>query len=399
MLTALQYLKIDIAGNFDGAVDKMDWLDRVAYFDNLVAAKDHDYIVEHAENPALTYAGLQAYRAALRGDPSGYPISLDACSSGLQILSVMVNCEKSAKLCGVVSTGHREDAYTIIYQDMMTALDKACKITRADCKRAIMTALYSSTAVPKQVFGEGEQLAAFYASMEKLAPGAWELNKALLGLWQPYADSHDWVMPDNFNVHVKVEDHERHHVQFLNVPIPVDITVNKGTKEGRSLPANITHSVDGMIVREMDRRCNFNVDRMLVIIPLLGTECGKRMETEDDLMVAKLWEHYTHSKFLSARILDHLNPHNMGLVDHKKIATLVKCMPEKRFELIAIHDCFRCLPNYGNDLRRQYNQIMAEIAASDMLYFLASQVVGYQLPVKKLGNIALQCLDADYMLS
>lgn len=399
--TPLEYLKIDVASNF--GLDKLDWDDRISWFD-----KNEDQLEQllpAADEPALYYAGLQAYRKALKGEPTGYPISLDAASSGLQLLAVLTGCESSASLCGVISTGHRADAYTTIYQSMCQAIGDSAKIARDDCKQAIMTSLYSSSAIPKKVFGEGDLLKVFYDTMESMAPGAWSLNQGLQSLWQPYALSHDWVLPDNFHAHVKVDNTITKFIQVENAPVGIDITVNQGTKEGRSISPNIVHSIDGMIVREMHRRCDFDNDKLQSLIGSLllqdkhGIKFGTRVTTESDRLVQRLWQLYEASGFLSARILDNLCPENMGLVDLDPVRELIKTLPEKSFHLISIHDCFRCHPNYANNMRRQYNQILADISRSNMLSFLASQITGHHVPVTKMADLSAKILEADYALT
>lgn len=408
--TGLQYLAMDIASQF--GLDKKDWNERLAW---TAEHEDHlEDLLPQAETPALYYAAVQAYRATQRGEPTGYAISLDAASSGLQLLAVLIGCEASAKLCGVVSTGHREDAYTVIYRAMCDILNSgdlseqagddvviAGGITRADCKRAIMTSLYGSTAVPKEVFGEGEQLAVFLETMQKMAPGAWELNQALQALWQPGALSHDWVLPDNFHVHVPVMAPVEKTFQFLNRPVRITVKENQGTKESRSLGPNIVHSIDGMIVREIHARCDYDKDVIEKVYATLlqGPSKNRSMSRVMDVMVKTLWAHYKASGFLSARILQYLDRHNLYLIDNKSaIVDLVCSLPELPFKVMSIHDCFRVHPNYGNDIRKQYNQVLSEIAGSNLLSYIASQIVGYHLPANKIGDLSSQILEADYAL-
>ena len=81
-------------------------------------------------------------------------------------------------------------------------------------------------------------------------------------------------MPDNFNVHVKVIDTEDEHTHFFNSPVTVTHTINQPTETGRSIPANATHSVDGMVVREMARRCNYDDGKMLALIRVLQSDAS-----------------------------------------------------------------------------------------------------------------------------
>lgn len=384
--TGKQYLKIDIANSF--GLDKESWDTRLDWFEN------HQHILgdilPQAKDPAMFYAGIEAWHKATINEPSGYMISLDATSSGLQILAALTGDRLAAEICNVVNTGNREDAYTTIYNRMSDYLTKtlgerAGKISRDDVKQAVMTSLYGSQAVPKEVFGEGVQLNTFYRIMSGAAPAVWELNEAFLDMWNPDALSHDWVLPDNFHVHVKVMDSVKETVHFLNEPYDTFHTVNQPTAEGRSLGANTIHSLDGMIVREMARRCDFNPDNVLrVAVALTSDINGMTSRNDDDKMVISLWNHYTESGYLSARILDHITVQNVGHVDAATIWELINSLPEKPFKVISVHDCFRCLPNYGNDLRAQYNNQLMLIAKSNLLQNLLSQIVGRPLNINQL---------------
>ena len=395
--TAREYLKIDIANNYGH--DKMLWKDRIAWFDqNCDKLED---LAKQASETALYSAGVRAYRNIEKGGINHYPISLDATSSGIQILSCLTGDRKGASLCNVVDAGKRQDGYTVMYNHMLEKVGGTAKIERDDVKKAVMTAFYGSEAVPKEVFGEGALLETFEETMEENAPGAWDLNKAMLDLWDPEALMYRWVMPDNFHVNIKVMGMESQNVHFLDKPYEVTYSVNKALERGRSLGANMTHSIDGMIVREMGLRCNYNLDAVAYLFAQLATPAnGTRTDREKDQLVQTLWGHYEDCGFLSARILDYLDAENMGLVNKVVIFDLIASMPKKPFEVISVHDCFRCLPIYGNDLRKQYNILLSTIAKGDLLSFLLSQITGRLVKVGKLdADMWKDVLETNYALS
>lgn len=404
--TGIDYLKIDIASNF--GLDKKTWNQRIEWFNANEA--NLDALIPQADSPALFYAGIQAYRKALAGEATGYPISLDATSSGLQILACLTGDRKAAELCNVINFSEdavvqRRDGYTVIYNTMTTKIGESSKIKRDDVKQAIMTALYGSEAVPKQVFGEGLLLSIFEDTMAEMAPAAWGLNKAYITMWNPEAFCNSWTLPDNFNVHVKVMSPEVETVHFLNEPIDIQRYVNKPMSEGRSLGANTTHSIDGMVVREMVRRCNYDADQVRMIRKMIEeVEAGYTPSViADDKaeLLTVLMKHYEYSGFLSARVLDVLDYTNiMSVPSLEPIKELLASLPKKPFKVIAIHDCFRCLANYGNDLRQQYNFILRDIAKSDLLSYMLSQLLGRYVPIEKEDpDMWKEIADAEYALS
>jgi hypothetical protein len=255
--------------------------------------------------------------------------------------------------------------------------------------------------MPRNVFGEGALLNTFYQTMKAAAPGAWEINETMLAIWDPTAYSNEWVMPDNFHVIIKVMAHAQERVHFLNEPFDVNYSVNAPIEQGRSLGANTVHSLDGMVVREMSRRCTYDAQHIAMLRDLINRQVRTRSMNRDvDNMVLVLWGRFLESGFLSARILDYLDAENIGLVDLKRIKVLLDTFPKSPFEVISVHDCFRCLPNYGNDLRQQYNNILAEIAESNMLGYLVSQILGRGITVSKLDpTMGKDVRLANYALS
>lgn len=396
-----EYIMIDVANNF--GLDDLNWDDRISWFkDN---ESQLESLIKKAEEPALFYAGIKAWDDYKNGRVSHYPISLDATSSGIQFLACLTGDRKAAKLCNVVDTGKREDAYTKLYELMVSSIGESAKIDRKHTKRSIMTSFYGSTAIPKEVFGEGKLLEVFYETMQENAPGAWELNETMLAIWDNTRDEYSWVMPDNFHVHIKVMGSVTETINFLNEPFDVTYSVNMPIDGGRSLGANTTHSVDGFAVREIARRCMYNKTKITYLNNLITSTnfkelCEPNKPTEEDKYVKLLWNHYKKSGFLSARILDYLNESNLYYVDGNIVLDLIESLPEKPFQVASIHDCFRVLPKYGNDLRKQYNLILSEIARSDLLSYLMSQILGRHIPVQKIDkNLWKDILSTNYALS
>lgn len=404
LFTPKQYLKIDIANSF--GLDKYDWDKRLEWFDaneSTLLSKLSD-----AENPAMFYAGIKAWEDVKLNRATGYPISLDATSSGIQILSVLTGDRSAALLSNVVNSGHRQDAYQSLFQAMQRRLQalpsvdvQALTFSRNDLKHSIMTAFYGSEAIPKAVFGEGKLLQAFFETLEEQTPYVWELNKAFLAMWNPDALKYSWVLPDNFHVNMKVTGKIEETVEFMGEPFTTERFENRPVDQGRALGANITHSIDGMIVRELLRRCAYEPNQVKHVQSVVyeGPGALRDASSSDGQMVAKLWELYEKSGYLSARILEHLDSSNVHLVNTDPVQDLLDSLPPKPFRIVPVHDCFRVHPNYGNDLRRQYNTQLALVAQSNMLQFLLSQVVGKTITINKQADLAPEILDADYALS
>lgn len=395
-LTGIEYLKVEIAAKHDKTMEKATWDERLAHFEKLELndAFGNPSTFTKASNPIGLRAAVEAWSKAIQNQPTGYMISLDACSSGLQILSLLVSCPKSFNLCGGISD-KCVDSYTTIYDGM----NLHGALTRKAVKQAIMTAFYGSTAMPEIVFGSNIDI--FYDTISDMAPGAWDLNMSLQDLWDIIPDAtYNWVLPDNFHAGIETKDSETLDFTFLDGKFSVKRKVIGRPKFHKGLGPNLIHSVDGMVVREMYRRCMFNAEKLTRLIEVISGQIAYEHEQDNSELVKVLWSHYKKTGFLSARILELLDSNTITLVDELVVAKMIATLPNAPFELVSVHDCFRCHPNYGNDLRRQYNNIMADINDSTILKSMAEAVSQRSLNTKKYGKIKRETiLESNYMLA
>lgn len=400
--TGMEYLKIDVANNF--GLNRKTWDHRLNWFNE--NENQLEELLEQAKEPALYFAGVQAYHKAMKKEVVNYPISLDATASGIQMLSLLSGCVQSAFRCNAVSLDdERKDVYQEVFDEMQRRLGKEVNIEYDDTKKSVMTSFFSSIAVPRDTFGEGSELLdIFYEVVSELLPGAWELNEALLAIWQPDVLSHDWIMPNNFHVKIKVMEPVKEKVTFFDDRYVVHSYKNKPSPESRSLPANITHSVDGFVVGEMVQRCNNTCNwwEDNGFHKHSTTAYGTSKTRGKDKTLLSLLVHTRNSGFMSARILDCLDIHNIGNLTSAnlvKLKELIASLPEKSFQVLPTHDCFRALPNYGNDIRKQYNTVLQSIVDSDLLAYIVSQITNRIVTVNKRDNFGDMVLNANYALS
>lgn len=393
--TGFEYLLIDAANQY--GLDKKLFEERIQWArDNLDVLETH---TNDADCPALYLKAVQAIRKAQQGIPTGHLVGFDAVCSGIQLMSVLTGCHVSAAATGLVHPNVRSDAYTACTNTMRTVLGDGFDISREDAKSALMKSFYGSTKVPKELFGEDTiELDAFYKAAEATAPGAWILLQELLGSWQPWATKHEWQMPDGFNVvckvmqttEIRVEVDELDHASFTYA-----WEENKGSKTGLSLAANSIHSVDSYVARTLHRRLNYDEKVLayaskLIEIELLERSLGVAVEGIEDASVKYYVDLYEANKMADVVILPYLTAESIWMVSDTQLKGLnhICSMMEKYkpFELISIHDDFKCLANNVNHLRFMYKEVLAELAESEVLSNIMRTINHCQGTYKKLSN-------------
>lgn len=406
MFTPFQYIKLDIANSF-GLDDKL-FQERLDWFES---NKDNlANLINDADEPAQFYAGMLAYQDVMSGTPTGYLVGMDATASGLQCIAALCGCPVTASSVNMVDPNKRKDVYTDGYHVMLDMLDgKMDKFERKPVKGAIMTNFYGSMANPRKLFGaDSVELTKFYEMLQVIAPGGQALKNDLISIWQPGALQHSWVLPDGFEAVVKViSTHEdSFEVNELRSSFTHRYHVNEGQDAGLSLAANTIHSVDGFVVREMNRRANYDRNKVRDVVSWIETAlAGNAHDAMDsDIQYIRLINIWKQCRLTSVRIIDYITPFNVTAMPASMMRELYGILKDmlvyKPFPLICIHDCFKCHPNYMNYVRQNYINIFMQLADSKMLESLVQDITGKHIPVRKLStNLSSLISKSNYMLS
>lgn len=257
-------------------------------------------------------------------------------------------------------------------------------------------AFYGSKATPKAIFGEDTpEINAFYQAAQTVAPGAWELLQDLLASWQPYALLHQWKLPDGFDARVKVMQKRKVRIEVdeLNhTTFTYEFYENEGTEKGLSNAANVVHSMDAYVLREMHRRCNYDYEMIQNAFHLISSALDRPKAPQEpiDPKLAYYLEQWDRSTLLSAVILPHINETNVHHIPVDKLNQLYKLVDDiyetSPFPLVTVHDEFKAHPNNLNRVRYWYKEILAEIADSRVLDDILSQIHGMPGTFNKLST-------------
>lgn len=388
--TGIEYIKIDIANNF--GLDKVSFEERINWFNKEIEPyvdenSSDDYLWDiipeiMPDEPELFYAGLLAYRDTLAGKPTGYTISLDAVCSGVQCLAALSLDEPALKDTGLIGD-ERGDIYSAIYHDMVktigiNATEAQIKAMRTSAKKAIVPMMYGSRRAPEREFPDEVERSAFLQAADKRMEGCLTLRNVLMNCVDENATEYVWVMPDGHTVVTPVTKRNWYETTLSDGFTFKWSIYEKGiAKWYIKNAANVIHATDALIMREMVRRCNYDprkvFDTYNLLLGVTTVEGKISQEFEKAMFLLE------KSEFIPTNIIKAINTTEEvnalpEWAKEKLIGRLYLMLKYKPFDMIVIHDCFRINANNGNYVRYWFKEIMAEIAESDMLYFLCRQL-------------------------
>lgn len=413
--TSFEFLCIDVANQFG--------LDKSLFEERIQWVKDNFNQLMVIDSPKkerpLYVKAVQALYKACRNIPTGHMVGLDATCSGMSIMSVVTKCYNGCLATNLIDPNVRNDAYTMVTTEASDMLDGELIVSRGDAKDATMTTLYGSQKKPREIFGtDTPELDAFYAGLVAVAPKAVELLGDLRMAWQPYALEHRWVTPDNFNIRIKVMqkvEGERVEVDELDgATFTYDYYVNEGAKSDLKLVANVTHSLDAYLLREMELRCNYNVRDVQKAMLMLVDERRNRkygLSTEQDLHTAtnvaqQLIAVWGGCEMPAARLFSYITSTDVVYMTDKHIEQMLslasQLLKREPFEIVTVHDEFKAHANDCNWMRLTYVQIMADLARARVLEDIYEQITGLTPTYEDQmdgDELAALILNSNYALS
>lgn len=398
----IEYLKIDLANQFGHGLDKQSFEDRIAWVDaneNNLEAREPE-----AEDLYRFASARLAYRDVQAGKTTGHLVGLDASSSGPQIMSALMRDLVGAENTSLIGKTPN-DLYQITTNVMNSLLTTEVSYDRKTVKYALMPHYYGSIKRPKEAFGhDTPEYEAFMESTRKVCPGAAVLMHALRKSWNPGATEHKFVLPDGFVAKVKVTavketnleidelDHLRLNYQYSEL---------EGKDEGVANIANPIQAGDGFIVREMNRRCNYDKVQFSRVLSLLKRRANQRSQNGVWLdSIQKVW---ATQNMISLVDLEELEWDDIKTFDFNycdQLMTVVKrCLKRPSFSVVMVHDEFQTHPNYSNWSRLTYAEIMAELSDSTVIDDILSKLYNKPIRMQKLADsISAEILDGEYAI-
>lgn len=364
----------------------------------------------------MALQSVKAYRDCQKGYFS-VPIEMDSNSSMFIIDSCFMKDAESLEYVGVGC-----DTPQATYKKLEAAWKSDCEAVGV--KTDEVEDFKHEAAIPYGYCGESCVRAAlgkkgyevFKNTFKKALPKCAEFREACLDAWDGSTLHYDWELPDAYEVSVPVlGDPKKHDIHIGNMTIGYRLQQNeprpkwievegrngfpeyRRNNDTRSLGANITHSYDAYVLREIVRRCGITYAKALEILKQCDESCHC---IEEDALLERLERCSYETGIISARwfyLLEN-NPVKLPKGIRNALERMANTLSSKSFELIVIHDAFGCTANHVNALRKTANQVFADLYAGDVAKYFGKKL-GIKLSPNKFDKAVYEAiLDSDYLV-
>merc|ERR1711879_1075050 len=152
--------------------------------------------------------------------------------------------------------------------------------------------------------------------------------------------------------------------------------------------ANIIHSVDGYILRCLERELNWSACIMESAIATISSELVRRALNNSSMpltcknqdLMTNAHHRYLVCKIPDLAVLQYLTENNVQLLSHNHLEELIEMInwsvQGKPFPMLTNHDEIKCHPNNMQRLREGYNRVMVRLHRSELLTDIFQQMMG-----------------------
>jgi hypothetical protein len=371
----MDWLFMDVARSY--GLDKATWGERFEW------AWKNPKPQQGAKDPFLYKSACEALEQAENSKDLDHLISLDATASGIQCLALMSQDSDSAMAVNLGS-----DRVHNIYRDVQREMGPH---DYEAVKQATMTHFYESVLTPLQLFGN--DYPKFLAAMEKAMPGPTVIRDAIASCMDG-REQYRWTMMDGYEV-------------VMDVTAPVECTLDIGAGHSvswmehrkapvptKGLTANVTHSLDALVLREVLRRTHCPYEWYQQETPF------EELRDKDILLMQSILR-WQRTQFVSFEFMDHCDGMNQHLVPNALRAAIDARKTRDCMYVQPIHDCYRVKATDASDLFQIVKEVMADLAYAKTAEWLLPQL-GYKGTIKddesKRTALKAQVLNSFYLI-
>lgn len=357
--------------------------------------------IDGADAPEMFAKAMIAVIDILDGRPSGHMIGMDMSNSGPSLLSIACRCETGMRNVGAINTGSVPDLYSRVFENM----ESEKKITRTQVKKATVPYVYGSDVMPVNVFAEEAPM--FEEAYRNAVPWAAWCRQTLINTWNSNALAHTWELVDGFVAHNLVMDKKDSVGSFKGVKFTYRHTVNVAKKAGKggtkANAANVTHSLDAYLVREVGHRCNYNPRTLRLAVQAIQEVISGKPQIGTDLQLKRLQDLSLRHEMVSLEVVNHIESGMLSDIDFDYLVEVMDlCLDTLKYEPFQtrwIHDESACSPNHIERMRKHLNQVLADIYKGSWLFNVIEDLSGisyhkYREPFKQETYNAI--LENDY---
>lgn len=340
---------------------------------------------------------IQRHHLLIEGLPC---IALDSKSSCIQLASIMLRDNVALKKVFTVGNKNHKDCkpYVKIFKKFPQELEKEIK------KACVMQFTYGGNSYC--VSHLGTDVHTFHALYKEHLPLVFTFRNACVAGWNDEALAYSWSLPDGFQVNMEctkaiseIPDYcdtrieleingKRHHIKpFWSINTPLQ----KGELGTKGIGANLIHSIDAYIMRELVRRCHGQFRTDIESVTIGELKCSSNAKAIYDM-----WQ---QTKMVSLNILNELKKGDSIPEDYyNAIEDTLLTLPEHSFYIKPIHDEFCCRVEFRDEMVKVYNCLLVELYNSTYAEYAAKELELNLEYGKANPKVTQELFNNDYLL-